>query len=208
MDGNQSFDEYRMPDAMWDRIRPLLPKHDVSRSEGRPRKDLRRIADAIFYRMRTGCQRKAIPPELSPGSTAHQYFQDWVDDGVFDDLWQVALNEYNDLVGLDWPWQSVDGAMTKAPLGGEAVGKNPTDLVAKRNGTSSNRVPQSLAVGSLNGHTVGSIDFEQSWYDGRRRSRIMLPHYIWPARISNSVVPGFSDRYLIIALYTDFEPEF
>jgi putative transposase len=30
-------------------------------------------------------------------------------------------------VGHDWRWQSVDGAMTKAPLGGESTGKNPTD---------------------------------------------------------------------------------
>ena len=37
--------------------------------------------------------------------------------------------------GLDWEWLSMDGAMTKAPLGGERTGKNPTDrgkLGAKR----------------------------------------------------------------------------
>lgn len=127
MDGNRSFDEYRMPDAMWDRMKPLLPQYVASPAGGRPRKDQRRVADAIFYRMRTGCQWKAVPPSLAPGSTAHQYFQEWVEDGVFDGLWQVALTEYDELVGLDWTWQSVDGAMTKAPLGGEATGKNPTD---------------------------------------------------------------------------------
>ena len=39
---------------------------------------------------------------LLPGSTAHQYFQQWVDDGVFDNLWQPAFTEYNELIGLDW----------------------------------------------------------------------------------------------------------
>lgn len=34
---------------------------------------------------------------------------------------------YDELVGLDWRWQSVDAAMTKSPLGGEMTGKNPTD---------------------------------------------------------------------------------
>ncbi len=42
-------------------------------------------------------------------------------------LWQIAFELHDDLVGLDWRWQSVDGAMTKAPLGGESTGKNPTD---------------------------------------------------------------------------------
>ena len=36
-------------------------------------------------------------------------------------------NSYDDLKGIDWTWQSVDGAMTKAPLGGEDTGPNPTD---------------------------------------------------------------------------------
>jgi putative transposase len=35
--------------------------------------------------------------------------------------------EYNTDIGLDFEWQSLDGCITKAPLGGEATGKNPTD---------------------------------------------------------------------------------
>ena len=46
-------------------------------------------------------------------------------------LWQNGLQEYDELVGLDWEWQSLDGVMTKAPLGGGATGPNPTDR-AKR----------------------------------------------------------------------------
>jgi putative transposase len=37
------------------------------------------------------------------------------------------LFEYDELHGIQWTWQAMDGAMTKAPLGGEATGKNPTD---------------------------------------------------------------------------------
>ena len=158
MDGNRSFDEYRMPDVMWDRMKLLLPEYDVNPAGGRPRQDLRRVADAIFYRMRTGCQWKAIPPSLVPGSTAHQYFQQWVQDGVFDSLWQAALTEYDDLVGLDWTWQSVDGAMTKAPLGGDATGKNPTDrgkLGTKRSlMTEATGIPVSVIVDGANTHDI------------------------------------------------------
>jgi putative transposase len=112
---------------IWERMQNILPKYRKSRKGGRPRKDLRRVADAIFYRMRTGYQWKVIPPSLCPGSTAFSYFKQRVDKGVFPKIWKLALEEYDELVGLDWRWQSVDGAMTKAPLGGESTGKNPTD---------------------------------------------------------------------------------
>ncbi len=38
---------------------------------------------------------------------------------MFEELWQLALTEYDRLKGIDWKWQSMDGAMTKSPLGGE-----------------------------------------------------------------------------------------
>ena len=40
---------------------------------------------------------------------------------------KAGLREYDELKGIAWKWQAADGAMTKAPLGGEKTGKNPTD---------------------------------------------------------------------------------
>jgi hypothetical protein len=40
---------------------------------------------------------------------------------VFQQLWAAGLLEYDKLKGIDWAWQSMDGAMTKAPLGGEKM---------------------------------------------------------------------------------------
>ena len=34
---------------------------------------------------------------------------------------------YDQLKGLDWSWLSMDGALTKSPLGGGKTGPNPTD---------------------------------------------------------------------------------
>jgi putative transposase len=53
--------------------------------------------------------------------------------GVFGGLWERCLLIYDEQVGIQWTWQSMDGAMTKAPLGGEATGPNPTDR--EKNGT-------------------------------------------------------------------------
>lgn len=156
MDTKRSFDEFLMPDEMLDRFVSLLPEYETSSLGGRPRAELRAVANAIFYRIRTGCQWKAIPPELAPGSTAHQYFQEWTQLGIFEQFWQLALEEYDIEVGLDWEWQSLDGAMTKAPLGGENTGKNPTDrgkLGTKRSlQTDAAGVPVGVAVAGANVH--------------------------------------------------------
>ena len=78
--------------------------------------------------MRTGCQWEALnQTELCAKSTAHDRFQQWVDAGVFVHLWQAGVERFDELQGIDWHWISMDGAMTKAPLGGEKTGPNPTD---------------------------------------------------------------------------------
>ena len=46
---------------------------------------------------------------------------------MFLKLWQDGLSVYDELKGLNWCWQSMDGAMTKAPLGGGKTDPNPTD---------------------------------------------------------------------------------
>jgi transposase len=83
---NQVAEAWRIPDELWQRVEPLLPKYRRSRKGGRPRLKLRRILDGIFYVLRTGCQWKAVPAEFGSGSALHRYFQDWVKRGVFKDL--------------------------------------------------------------------------------------------------------------------------
>jgi hypothetical protein len=46
---------------------------------------------------------------------------------VFHEFWRLGLLSYDGLVGIDWEWLPANGAMTKAPLGGEKTGPNPTD---------------------------------------------------------------------------------
>jgi transposase len=127
---------WELSDSLWERIEPMLPK-PKSRYRGRgrarrhiggrPAADRRHLMTGILYVLRTGCQWNALPKEWGSGKTVHRYFQRWVRAGVFKRLWQAGLTEYDDLKGIDWKWQAADGAMTKAPLGGEKTGKNPTD---------------------------------------------------------------------------------
>ena len=46
---------------------------------------------------------------------------------MFARLWNEALQDYEDLIGLDFDWMALDGSLYKAPLGGKKTGPNPTD---------------------------------------------------------------------------------
>jgi putative transposase len=82
---------------------------------------------AIFYLLCTGCQWKALPRTLGAPSTVHDRFQQWRRAGLFENLWATGLLQYNTESGLGFEWQSIDGCITKAPLGGRQTGPNPTD---------------------------------------------------------------------------------
>jgi putative transposase len=110
---------HEIPDSLWERIDLVLPIYEASPRGGRPRLPLRKVVTGILYVLATGCQWKAMPREFGSGSAIHAYFQEWAESGVFEELWQLALAEYDVLKGIDWKWQSLDGALTKAPLGGE-----------------------------------------------------------------------------------------
>jgi transposase len=116
---------HQIPDALWERIDLVIPIYQASRKGGRPRLPLRNVVTGIFYVFATGCQWKAMPKQFGSGSAIHAYFQEWVESGVFEELWQLALTEYDELKGIDWKWQSMDGAMTKSPLGGEKNREKP-----------------------------------------------------------------------------------
>ena len=118
---------WRTPDALWAEIAPLLPprkSHPLGCHN--PRVDDRRAMDAIFFRLRTGCQWNALSATgLCSSSSAHRRFQEWRAAGVFRELWRRGLTEYDALQGIDWTWLAADGAMTKAPRGGENHGAEP-----------------------------------------------------------------------------------
>jgi transposase len=120
--------DWRLPDLLWEQLEVLLPQHPNTHrfGGGRPRTPDRVCADAIFFVLRTGIPWKALnATKFCPGSTAHDRFQEWVEAGVFLRLWEAGLLEYDFFVGIDWSWLSMDGCMTKAPLGGEKGGQKP-----------------------------------------------------------------------------------
>jgi len=127
---NKTTTGFRISDELWAVLQLHLPVH-INKHRfggGRPRVSDRDCADAIFYVLRTGCQWGALDQtDLVPHSTAHDRFQEWVEADVFLKFWKAGAECFDELKGIDWAWLSMDGAMTKAPLGGEDTGSNPTD---------------------------------------------------------------------------------
>lgn len=108
-----------VPDTLWAHVEPLLPVEPPKPRGGRPRTDNRRALAGILYRLRTGCQWKALPKEyFGSGSTCHERFQEWVSAGVFWRVFEQCLRYYDACRGVDWKWCSLDSAMVKAPKGG------------------------------------------------------------------------------------------
>jgi len=150
-----------IPDALWKEIEPLIPPPAKVRKVGggKPRVSNRSAMNAIFFVLRTGCQWNALKDTgLCSSSSAHRRFQEWTATGVFNEIWKMGLQKYDSIKTIDWDWQSIDGAITKAPLGGEKTGHNPTDRakqgVKRSIITDGAGIPLGIAVNGANCHDI------------------------------------------------------
>ena len=127
---------WEVTDEFWSRVERPIPLRQRMADQtytrksgvGRKPKEPRLVFEGIVFVLRTGCQWKALPAErYGSASAIHARFLAWEKAGVFEALWKLGLAEYDELEGIAWRWQSIDGAMMKAPLAQESVGSNPTD---------------------------------------------------------------------------------
>jgi putative transposase len=92
----------------------------------------------------------------------HARFLEWVLAGVLLRLWAHSLLEYDEKTGIRLGWQSMDGTMTKAPLGGERTGPNPADRgkggVKRSLLTDARGVPLGLVAAPANRHDCKLVE--------------------------------------------------
>ena len=108
---------WRVDDALWTLLAPILRSDKPRKKPGRPRRDDRAIFDGLIWLARTGAQWSQLPREFGPKSTVHERFSEWVETGALERAWAVLLREYDGAIGLDWGWQAADGCIVKAPFG-------------------------------------------------------------------------------------------
>lgn len=71
-------------DAQWEVVEPVLRR---TGTWGRPREvDLREVLNGILYLVRTGCPWDYLPHDLPHRSTVRYYFDQWREDGTWQEL--------------------------------------------------------------------------------------------------------------------------
>ena len=79
-------DKLRYPsdltDAEWAHIEPLIPPGKPG--GGKRRVAIRAVINGVMYILSTGCQGRALPKDVPPRSTVHDYLGLWNWDGTLD----------------------------------------------------------------------------------------------------------------------------
>ena len=94
-------DELRYPsdltDAEWAHIEPLIPP--AKRGGGKRRVDIREVLNGVMYLLSTGCQWRALPKDLPPKSTVHDYLMLWDWDGTLERVHHALYLMVRELAG-------------------------------------------------------------------------------------------------------------
>jgi putative transposase len=116
---------WKVNDELWSIVQDIIGELDPPAWTGRPRVGQREALDGIIYQMRSGCQWNHLPKEFGDDSSVHRTLQRWQAKDVFDRLWAVLIENCEELRGVNWTWQSADGAMGKARFGGMMSAPTP-----------------------------------------------------------------------------------
>src|SRR3954467_9512092 len=114
---------WEIPDELWRRIEPILKQFWPKKTTGRHVANWRKMLNGILFRMRGGCQWGQRPERFGPKSTVFDWFQRWVEGGIFEKIWAVLVEECDELGGVQWQWQSADAMLGKARFGGGKGGQ-------------------------------------------------------------------------------------
>lgn len=146
----------QITDAMWAVIEPLLPARDLRRG-GRPRVyGNRRVLDAIFYVLRSGCQWRMVPHDLVPWWTAYRWYRSWAADGTWDRIHDQLRGAVRIAAGRD-PDPSaavLDAQSVKSSEGGQARG---VDMGKKITGRKRHLITDTLGLVLVAAVTAASV---------------------------------------------------
>jgi transposase len=122
-----------LPDALWERIHPLLPPPIPRPKGGRPQVPDRACLTGIIFILKSGCPWEYLPKEMGCGSgmTCWRRLRDWQAAGVWDAIWKLLLDELGVADALDWNAAVLDSCSVRAVFGGQKLARIPR-IAAKR----------------------------------------------------------------------------
>ena len=86
-------------DDEWAVLKPLIPK--AKRGGNRRHVNEREIVNGLMYILSSGCQWRAIPPDLPPYSTIYSYFDLWSWDGTLERMHHALYMECREAAGRE-----------------------------------------------------------------------------------------------------------
>lgn len=116
-------------DPIWDQFSALLPDSQQTHPLGchNPRIPDRVVFDKLVQVLVFGCAYERIADRTCSATTIRRRRDEWIAVGVMEQLQKIALDSYDQMIGLDLSNIAVDCCITKAPCGGEKAGRSPVD---------------------------------------------------------------------------------
>src|ERR687888_439270 len=117
---------WEVPDGLWERLEPLLPKKPRRfRYPGRKPLDDRKVLQGILFVLHTGIGWEHLPKELGFGSgmTAWRRLHAWQEAGVWPRLHRVLLERLHAAGEIDWSRAVIDASYVQAKKGAAGSGR-------------------------------------------------------------------------------------
>ncbi len=158
-----------LTEPLWEQFRALIPERIVVHPLGchRPRIGDRVVFDKLVQVLVLGASYSKIGDSTCSATTIRDRRDEWIAADVFDQLEQICLQAYDQIVGLDLSSVAVDGCIVKAPCGGEAAGRSPVDrgkLGTKRSLlVDSGGIPLGCVIAPANRHDSPLLRSTLAW---------------------------------------------
>lgn len=117
-----------LPDALWEEVEPLLPRHPASPKGGRPRVPDRACLAALVYLLREGGTYQGLPCkelECGSGSTVWRRQEEWTQAGVWLEVHRRLLGHLGRAGEADVSTVVADSASVRAQKGGSTPDPTP-----------------------------------------------------------------------------------
>jgi putative transposase len=85
-----------LTDEQFALLEPFLPKPQRT---GRPMTNLRKVLDALFSLLRSGCQWRLLPHDFPPWSTVHTWYRRWRKDGTWERINEALRQQVRSAAG-------------------------------------------------------------------------------------------------------------
>ena len=145
-------------EPIWEQFRALLPERETNHPLGchRSRIPERTVFEKLVEVLVFGCAYERIADESCSATTLRRRRDEWIACGVMDKLRQIALEAYDEFIGLQLADVAVDCCITKAPCGGKMAGRSPVDRgkqgIKRSTAVDSDGIPLGTIAAAANRH--------------------------------------------------------